>query len=534
MNFRFTEFEIDAARQELRRGGATVHLEPQVFAVLLHLVRHRDRVVSRDELIEEIWQGRVISDAALSSRINAARRALGDSGAKQDFIRTTHKRGFRFVSDVLEISPDAAPPIAVTTADVEHAFVEAAHSEIAVPAPAMRPAVAVLPFDNLGGDIGDDYFCYGMMEDMIRLLGRYRWLTVISRHSTVAFKGPEYDVRKVGEALGVRYVVVGSVRRSPGAVRITAELVSADDGVQLWSETYDLPLDDIFDIQEEMARQIAATIEPELAKFEQQLAARKTPENLDAWDCFQRGLWHLWAFTAPGFDTAEAFFRRAIEIDPEFARAHGALGYVDVQRALYDTPDVRDGRLASALAAGKTAVALDERDCFCHCVVGRALCFLRRNVEATAALDLTLELNPSFAQGFFAQGFNKLWSGRPEEAEALLDRATLLSPHDSHLWSFHHVRALAHFSLGEFETAAEFARRAARLPNATYRAFATLTSSLGNLPAGEERGTAAAELRQRKPNYTGALARQEFFFTSDEDFFARFIGGLRKAGIPAR
>lgn len=534
MRYRFAEFEVDAAQQELRSGGNVLHLEPQVFARLLHLVRHRDRVVSRDELIEEIWQGRSISDAALSTRINAARRALGDSGAKQNFIRTTHKRGFRFISDVLEIPPDAAPPIAVASVNADHALGETVHSEIHVHAPAARPAIAVLPFDNLSADAGDNYFSYGMMEDLIRLLAHNRWLTVISRHSTVAFKGPEHDVRRIGEALNVRYLVVGSVRKSPGHVRITAELVSATDGVQLWAETYDLPLDDIFDIQEEMARQIAATIEPELAKFEQQLAARKTPDSLDAWDCFQRGLWHLWAFTAPGFDTAEALFRRAIEIDPEFARAHGALGYVDVQRALYDTPNVRNGRLASALAAGRAAVALDDRDCFCQCVLGRALCFLRRNVEATAALDLTLELNPSFAQGFFAQGFNKLWSGRPEEAEALLDRATLLSPHDSHLWSFHHVRALAHFRLGEFETAAEFARRAAWLPNATYRAFATLTASLGNLPVGEEREAAAAELRQRKSDYTGALARQEFFFTSDEDFFARFIGGLRKAGIPAR
>ena len=153
----------------------------------------------------------------------------------------------------------------------------------------------------------------------------------------------------VGDALGVRYILVGSVRKSREAVRITAELVRAADGTQLWSETYDLSLEDIFGIQEEMARQISATIEPELSRVEQALAARKAPNNLDAWDCYQRGLWHLWALTTPGFDRAEEFFRRAIEIDPSFARAHGALGYVNVQRTLYDPPVDRPARLDAAL-----------------------------------------------------------------------------------------------------------------------------------------------------------------------------------------
>src|SRR5262249_7731448 len=152
-----------------------------------------------------------------------------------------------------------------------------------------------------------------------------------------------------------------------------------------------------------------------------------------------------------------------------------------VQRALYDDPTARPARLEAALRGARRGVALDERDCMCHFVLGRALCLLRRNDEATAALDLALELNPSFAQAYFAQGFNLLWSGQALEAEALLDRATMLSPRDSHVWSFHHVRAWARFSLGEVEAAARFARQATRRPNASYRAFATLAASLGSL-----------------------------------------------------
>lgn len=525
MNYRFADYEIDAGQQELRRGEEVVHIEPQVFDLLIHLVRHRDRIVSKDELIETIWNGRIVSEAALSSRINAARKAIGDTGNAQTFIKTLHKRGFRFVGEVIDEVPLAPrAPAAPAARPAEHETAAAPHGP---------PSIAVVPFDNFSGDPDNDYFSYGMTEDIIRLLARNRWLTVISRHSTIAFKGPDVDVRQVGEALGVRYVLVGSVRKSRDVVKITAELVRAADGTQLWTDSYDLQLEDIFDVQEEMARHIAATIEPELSRVEQQLAARKAPDNLDAWDCYQRGLWSFWTFTASGFDTAEAFYRRAIAFDPEFARGHGALAYLNVQRALYDKPADRAARLEAALQQGRTAVALDDQDCFCRCALGRALSLVRRNEEASTELELAIELNPSFAQGFFAQGFNLLWHGEPLEAETLLDRATLLSPRDSHLWSFHHVRAWAHFSMGEIETAADFARRATQQPNVTYRAFATLAASLGNLGRGEEAQAAASGLFERKPDYTAAVARQEFFFCNDKTFVDRFVAGLRQAKVPS-
>ena len=164
---------------------------------------------------------------------------------------------------------------------------------------------------------------------------------MISRHSTIGFQNRVVDAREVGAQLGVSYVMSGSVRKTRNVVRITAELARAADGKQLWSDNYDLQLENIFDIQEEMARQIAATIEPELSKVEQQLAARKAPESLDAWDCYQRGLWNFWRFTTPGFDLAETYFQRAIATDPEFARGHGALSYVNIQRSLYDDPKDR-------------------------------------------------------------------------------------------------------------------------------------------------------------------------------------------------
>jgi TolB-like protein/DNA-binding winged helix-turn-helix (wHTH) protein len=547
--YRFTEFEIDLSQQELRRLGEALHIEPQVFDLIVHLVRNHDRIVSKDELIETIWNGRIISEAALSSRINGARRALGDNGNDQALIRTLHKRGFRFVGDVQAVSaveadaqavrlvPDkgAAPadvPVSVSVS-AEVRRLDDVVSESVKAEAVTRPSIAVLPFGNMSDDPENDYFSYGLTEDIIRLLARNRWLSVISRHSTVAFQGRTVDAREIGEQLGVRYVMVGSVRKSRDTVRITAELVRAADRKQLWSDKYDLQLEYIFDIQEEMARQIAATIEPELSKVEQQLAARKAPESLDAWDCYQRGLWNLWRFTTPGFDLAESYFQRAIAADPNFARGHGALSYVNIQRAFIDEPKDRAARLETALRQGRHAVALDELDCFCHCALGRALCLTHQNDEALATLDVSLELNPSFAQAYFAQGFNMLWYGREIEAETLLDRATMLSPRDSHISAFHHVRSWAHFSLGEYDIAVEFARRATRQPNVTYQAFASLAASLGLLGDRAQAQTAAAELLQRKPNYSTGTARQQFFFCNDVGFIDRFVEGLRAAGIPA-
>ena len=547
MKYQFAEFEIDLSQQELRRRGEFIHIEPQVFDLIVHLVRNHDRIVSKDELIDTIWHGRIISEAALSSRVNAARRALGDNGNDQSLIRTQHKRGFRFVGQVQAVEmPETeggahpshdgsidseSSPISVSVAaevsNLDNIVSESVRAEAVT-----RLSIAVMPFGNMSDDPENDYFSYGLTEDIIRLLARNRWLSVISRHSTIGFQGRVVDAREIGEQLNVKYVLLGSVRKNRDAVRITAELVRAADGQQLWSDRYDLQLEYIFDIQDEMARQIAATIEPELSKVEQQLAARKPPENLDAWDCYQRGLWNLWRFTTPGFDSAETYFKRAIAEDPHFARGHGALSYVNIQRAFLDEPDVRAARLETALRQARTSVSLDDLDCFCQCALGRVLCLTRQNDEALAALDLSLELNPSFAQAYFAQGFNLLWHGRETDAETLLDRATVLSPRDNHLWSFHHVRAWTHFSLGEYDIAVEFARRATRQSNATYQAFAPLAASLGILGDRTQAQVAAADLLQRKPGYNTATARQELFYCNDADLIDRFLRGLNSAGIP--
>ncbi len=537
MRIAFAGLEMDLRRQELRRGGETVHVEPQVFDLLLHLVRNRDRVIGKDELLDVVWNGRIVSEAALSSRINAARKAVGDDGERQALIKTVHKRGFRFIGDAQEHpdeDPPEPPPQSAAPADPPAA-------PVAVPLPSAtrseaggRPSVVVMPFANLSPEQDTEYFSYGLTEDIIRLLARNRWLEVLSRHSAAAFKGREVPAQEIGAALGVRYLVQGSLAKRGERVRIGADLVCAETGRQLWSETYDLGLADLLHVQDAMAEQIAATIEPELSRLEREAAVRKPPSTIDAWDCYQRGLWHLWGFTTPSLAEGEAMFRQAIGLDPGFARAHGALSYVHLLRTFVSAPAERPALLEAAMRHAREAVALDDQDCMNLCVLGRVHCMLRDYAEAVAALEQCVALNPSFAQGWFALAFTLTWCGREEEALALVERATELSPRDPHLTSFHHLRALAYFSLGDMEAAADYARRAARLPNASPCSFAVHASALGLLGRPADAQGSLAELLRREPAYCCASAPADLFFCADADLVERFVTGLRRAGLSER
>jgi TolB-like protein len=395
-----------------------------------------------------------------------------------------------------------------------------------------KPSIAVLPFANLSQEPDTDYFSYGLTEDIIRLLARNRWLDVLSRHSAVAFRGQNTVPSEIGAALGIRYLVQGTVMKRDERVRITADLVSAETGRHVWGESYNITLADLLEVQKTMAQQIAAVIEPELARLEREAAVRRPPVNLGAWDCYQRGLWHLWGFTSPGLAEGEAMFRKAILLDPGFARAHGALAYVLLQRLVLHNPQERPALLEDALRHGRAAVALDDQDCMNLCVVGRVLCFQHEYDEAIAYLEDAITINPSFAQAYFALGFTLIACGRAADAIFYLDRANALSPRDPHLASFHATRALAYLSLGDLDVGVGFARRAMRVPTTNQWSYATLVSLLGLMDRTEESRRAVAGLCTKYPDYTLSTARSDFFFCADQGLVNRYLEGLRRAGIP--
>jgi len=518
--YRFADCELDTELYELRRGGAAQPVEPQVYDLLRYLIENRDRTVTKDDLHAAIWQGRIVSESALSSRIKAARQAVGDSGRDQRVIRTLHGRGFRFIAPV-EVAGDTGGP-AVATGSAGAPRVEDT---------GQRPAIAVLPFENLSGGQDDDYFADAIADEIALLLGRHRWLQVISRQSASGLKARAANMREIGAALGAAYLLDGSVRRAEGQVRVTARLIGAADGTQIWSEHYDRELANLFALQDEIAQTIAATLEPELAVAEDARARRKSPDNMTAWDYYQRGRWHLFTFTNAGLAEAERLFARAVAIDPGLARAHAGLAYVYVQEAFYGDPARRDAILEAAVAVARRAVAEDDRDAFCHLALGRAHALRRRHDEAIAELETALDLNPSLALANFALAFSLFGSGRPAEAIAPLERFQALSPRDPHLWSNYNLFGMAYLGLGQLDLAERYLRRATRQPNATFWPFATLAAVLGTAGKRSEAREAARQLRERRPDYTCATARDSLFFMDDPPYVERFLAGLRSAGI---
>jgi TolB-like protein len=239
---RFEDYVLDSDRRELWQGAVLLAIEPQVFDLLLFLVGNRNRVVSKEDLLNSIWGGRIVSESTLASRINSDRRVLGDSGKQQRLIRTTIGRGVRFVGTVHEdvslVSQDAKP----------------------VDGHELKPSIAVLPFQNISGDPEQEYFVDGTVEEIIAALSRIRWFVVIARNSSFTYKGQAIDVKRVGRELGVRYVLEGSVRKSVNRVRISCQLVDATTGANIWTDRFDRSLEDIFELQDQIASSVAGAI----------------------------------------------------------------------------------------------------------------------------------------------------------------------------------------------------------------------------------------------------------------------------------
>ena len=395
-----------------------------------------------------------------------------------------------------------------------------------------RTSVAVLAFDNLSSDPDQDYFVDGIVEDVITNLARNRWLTVIARNSTFAYKGKATDVRQIARELGVRYIVEGSVRKIGNRVRITAQLIHASDGDHVWAERYDRDLEDIFQLQDEIANQIAATIEPHLVVAESLRARGAEPGDLDAWDLYLRGTWHLYTFTEAGLEEARDYFERAIERDADLAAAYGRLAYVHVQRYWYGPLANRDSEIDRAFEAARRAIALDERDALGHFALGRAYALRREFENAASELQRAIDLNPNFAQAHFALGQIHYYCDRLESALDSINTAITLSPHDQHIWTFYLVRAFTFCKLGDLEAAERSAWAGVRQANATYWAFAGLASILGQAGKKDDAGAVIGELLTLKPEYSCAYAEADLGNLPGEKFTQNFVRGLRAVGVP--
>jgi adenylate cyclase len=386
-----------------------------------------------------------------------------------------------------------------------------------------KPSIAVLPFTNMSGDPEQEFFADGISEDLITALSKIRWFFVIARNSTFTYKGQAVEVTQVARELGVRYVIEGSVRKAGNRVRITAQVVEAASGNHLWAERYDRDLKDIFALQDEMAQTIVGAVEPELSAAEREHAARKPPESLDAWETYQRGLWHLWSFTRDDNAETQRVLRRAQELDPSFATAYAFESYSHYLDAMLGFSEAPDESLAAALTAAKRALALDDKDPVAYFALGRVYMMHGKHDASVVELETAISINPSFAMAYHGLGSALMLSGRLEEAAEALDKAIRLSPRDPVLWGMMCFRSVTCSLLQQYEAAAEWGRRAAHEPRAAkggYWAYAVLASALGNL------GQAAAAREAL------GEALEKTLPTKEPGGLDPYLAGLRKAGLP--
>ena len=528
MTFVFADCVLDGDKREFTRHAQSIAMEPQVFDLLLYLLQNRDRVVSRDDLIASVWKGRIVSESTLSTRLTAARKAIGDTGEGQILIKTYPRKGIRFVGDIETVGiprpNERRPGLDMPPSSVQR--MSAGPIEWGG-----RPSVAVLPFNNLSDDAEQDYFSDGITEDIITALSKYRSLAVIARNSSFTFKDAGGDARSVGLTLGADYLVDGSVRKTADCVRVTAQLVETESGRQLWAGRYDRKLKELFALQDEITMAIAGRIEPEVGAAERMRAERKAVPELHAWDFFRLGTKYFYKSTPADNREAQRLLRRAIELDPNLAEAYGFLSYAIVVSMTYFDSEPSEGTLQEALAVGRQGVELDDQDAMLRFTYGRALLAAKAYGDAISELEIAIDLNPYLAPSYCGLGDSLAYVGRFDEAIPYFQKAIELSPYDPLRWAFYSYRALAHIFARQFDQAFEWSHKATRVPNAHFWAFAHRVSALGHLQRHDDLQGAKDELLQLSPDFCCGFARRRLFYVKDGAQLDLYVQGLRLAGI---
>lgn len=527
MIYRFGAFELDTATVELRADGEPRPLEPQVFALPCLLVENRERLVSRDEIIEKVWDGRIVSDAAVASRVKSARRALDDDGKGQRVIRTIHGRGFRFVAEVQTAQSGAAIAAADDAPALDAADAPAVDASADQGA---RPSIAVLPFRLLGEAGPYAAVADALPHELIAELSRLRWLFVTARGSSFRLRGADVDMGEVGRLLGVRYCLSGTVEIAGSALVVTVELVDTRDGGIVWADRFAATVDDVHRVRAEIRSRILTELEIRIPLHEAARARLAVSENLDAWSAYHLGLQHLYRFNRPDTAAAEARFAQAVALDPGFARAHAGLSFVHFQRAFLRYSDDLAGEIAAARRFSERGLELDPMDPFVNFTMGRSF-WLEGDLDgSTGWLERATSISPNHAQGIYARAFAGSLAGRALEARAHVDLAMRLSPLDPLHYAMQGTRAFTHMALGEDAEAAEWAERAARSPGA--HVLIAMIAVAAQTLAGDEQRAAhwAANVRARTPG----IARADFFRSfpmKSEATRARVADALARLGF---
>jgi TolB-like protein len=490
MVYRFGRFELDLATVELRADGELRPLQPQVFSLLALLVENRDRVVSKEEILEKVWDERIVSDSAIASRVKSARQALGDDGKSQRYIKTLHGHGFRFVADT-ELLRGAR---------------DGGENERA-PDQTSQPSIAILPFTLIGCDGPNSTIADALPHELIADLCRLRWLLVTARGSSFRLREQKADRAEFGRLLGVRYCLSGAVQVSDSRLHVTVELIDTRSSVVVWADHFGGAVDDVHLIRSQIRAKVVVALDIHVPFHEANQARLKGTEHLDAWSAFHLGVQHIYRFNRKDNVAAAVLFQKALALDAGFARAHAGLSFVHFQNAfMRQTADLA-GELDSARRFATRGVELDPLDPFVNFTMGRTF-WLSGDLEGSLEwLKRATDISPNYAQGIYACAWSESLAGKAIEARKLVDFAMRLSPLDPLHYAMLGTRAFSHIALDEHADAANWAERAARAPGA-HVLIALIAVAAHSLAENHSRATAWSEnVRSRNP----ALTHRDFF-----------------------
>jgi TolB-like protein/Flp pilus assembly protein TadD len=508
--FLFENYALDTDRRELHHGAVAVPVEPQVFELLAYLIKNRDRVASKDDLVAAIWGDRIVSESALTTRINAARSAIGDSGAEQRLIKTLARKGLRFVGAVREESKPETP-------------------ELSLPD---KPSIAVLPFSNMSGKLEEDYFAEGMAEELITALSRCAWLFVIARNSSFTYKGKAVDLRQVGRELGVRYVLEGSVRRAGNRLRFTGQLSDCSSGVNIWADRFEGTTNDVFDLQDLFTASVVAAIEPKLQLAEIERLKHKPRTNLRAYDLVLRAQRLADEFTAESMTAALGHIEQALAIDRTRAAAMALAAYCRAERVSQGWTQDLEAESREGLRLVSRAVALGKDDGNVFWMAAYAVLKLQGDTQRAKELAYhSLQLNPNSAIALAMAGRTETHTGNATKALELLFRAESLSPRDPRGWFVTIGIAAAYMNSERFDEGISACRRALNQNPGNAMVLRMLAASLVIQGRQNEALQVGREVLAIEPQLTLTNLRARGAYV-EQKLANKILAALRIVGIP--
>lgn len=508
-SFQVEDRIVDLARREVRHNERPVDIEPKAFDLLVYLIANRDRLVTKDDLIADVWRGRLVSDSALASALNAARSSIGDNGQEQRLIRTSARRGFRFIGPVTSLGQ---------------------RQELA-PEPSDGPSVAVMPFHNVSGEPDQEYFVDGLVEDLITALARFRSLKVVPRNASFAWKGKPYDLPQLASRLGARYVLEGSIRRAGGNLRIASRLIDSANGMHLWADRFDGRLEEVFELQDRIAACVLGAIAPAVNRAEIERARRKPVASLDAYDNFLRGLALFRQFGRDANRQARDHFYRAIELAPDFPTPYGFATHTYSAAKLQgwdfdpSSADTEVRRLSQVVAA------VGQGDAWALSATGFSLAWICRDYDIAASFgEMATVLNPNLANVWTQRGAVSKFRGEHAQAIEQLARARTISPVGLEQALAQGYLGITLLFVARFEEAARCATQAAsHVPHwlVGHLGSAAAHAFLGNK---DEARRSLANVRRLNPTLRCSYLRNSFSYRRAEDG-ATLAKGLRLAGL---